>query len=44
MLGKTGLVLFDQFNNSGAIDMKINGWFLDEKSFSQDAGTAFLFC
>ena len=30
--GKTQLVLFDQSNNTGAIDVKTNGFFLEEKS------------
>ena len=30
--GKTQLVLFDQTNNTGAIDMKMYGSVLDEKS------------
>ena len=30
--GKTQLVLFDQSNNTGAIDMKIDGSVLEEKS------------
>ena len=31
--GKTQLVLFDQSNNSGAIDVKMDGSFLEEKFF-----------
>ena len=30
---KTQLVLFDQSNNSGAIDVKMDGSFLEEKFF-----------
>ena len=30
--GKTALVLFDRFNNSGAIDVKVDGSALEEKS------------
>ena len=30
--GKTQLVLFDQSNSTGAIDVKMDGSFLEEKS------------
>ena len=30
--GKTQLVLFDQYNNTGAIDVKMDGSVLEEKS------------
>ena len=30
--GKTQLVLFDRFNNSGGIDVKVDGSALEEKS------------
>ena len=39
--GKTELVLFDWSNNTGAIDMKLDGSVLEEKS--SDAGIDFLF-
>ena len=31
--GKTQLVLFDRFNNTGAIDMKMDASVLEEKSY-----------
>ena len=39
--GKTQLVLFGQSNNSGAIDVKTDGSFLDEKSFFKMSGLSF---
>ena len=39
--GKTQLVLFDQSNNSGAIDVKINGSVLEEKSWFKMLGLTF---
>ena len=33
--GKTRLVLFDQSNNTGAIDVKMNGSVIEEKSLSK---------
>ena len=39
--GKTELVLFDWSNDTGAIDMKLDGSVLEEKS--SDAGIDFLF-
>ena len=30
--GKTQLVLLDQYTDSGAIDVKMNGYFLEKKS------------
>ena len=32
--GKTGLVLFDRINNTGAIDVKMNGSVLEKSSFN----------
>ena len=39
--GKTELVLFDQSNNTGAIDVKINGSVLEEKSSFKILGLIF---
>ena len=44
--GKTELVLFDQSNNNGSIDVKMDGSVLAEKSSlrnNQDAGVDLLF-
>ena len=41
--GKTQLVLFDQSNNTGAIDVKMDGFVVEEKVILQDAGFDFLF-
>ena len=41
--GKTQLVSFDQFNNTGAVDMKMGGSVLEEKSSFKMAGVDFLF-
>ena len=40
--GKTQLVSFDHSNNTGAIDVKLDGFVLRETPF-QDAGAFFLF-
>ena len=40
---KTQLVSFDRSNNAGAIDMKMDGSVLEEKSSFKDAGFDFLF-
>ena len=37
------LVLFDRSNNNGAIDMKMDGSVLEEKSSFKEAGVDFLF-
>ena len=39
--GKTHLVSFDRSNNSGAIDVKMNGSFLEEKSSFKMLGLTF---
>ena len=39
--GKTQLVSFDQSNNSGAIDVKMDGSVLEEKSFFKMLGLTF---
>ena len=39
--GKTQLVLFDQFNNTGAIDVKMDGSVLKEKSSFKKLGLPF---
>ena len=39
--GKTQLVLFDRSNNTGAIDVKTDGLFLEEKSPFKMLGLAF---
>ena len=39
--GKTQLVLFDHSNNTGAIDVKIDGSVLEEKSSFQMLGLTF---
>ena len=39
--GKTQLVLFDQSNNTGAIDVKMDGSVLEEKSFFKMLGLSF---
>ena len=39
--GKTQLVLFDQSNNYGSIDVKMNGFDLDEKSSLKMLGLTF---
>ena len=39
--GKTQLVLFDQFNNTGAIDVKMDGSVLKEKSSFKTLGSTF---
>ena len=39
--GKTQLVLFGQCNNTGAIDMKIYGSVLEEKSYFKMLGLTF---
>ena len=36
--GKTQLVLFDRSNNTGAIDVKMDGSVLEEKSFFKMLG------
>ena len=40
-VGKTQLVSFDRSNNTGAIDMKIDGSILEEKSYFKMLGMAF---
>ena len=37
-VGKTRLVLFDWSNNTGAIDVKMDGSVLEEKSYSKMLG------
>ena len=39
--GKTRLVLLDRSNNTGAIDMKMDGCVLDEKSSFKMLGLTF---
>ena len=39
--GKTHLVLFDQSNSTGAIDVKMDGSFLEEKSSFKMLGLTF---
>ena len=39
--GKTQLVLFDQSNNASSIDVKMNGSFLEEKSYFKMLGFTF---
>ena len=39
--GKTQLVSFDQSNNTGAIDVKMNGSVLEEKSSFKMLGRTF---
>ena len=39
--GKTQLVLFDRSNNTGAIDVKMDGSVLEEKSSSKMLGLTF---
>ena len=39
--GKTQLVLFDQSNNTGAIDLKMDGSVLEEKSVFKMLGLSF---
>ena len=41
MLGKTHLFLFDRSNNTGAIDVKMDGSVLDEKSSFKMLGLTF---
>ena len=41
--GKTQLVLFDQSNNTGAIDMKMDGFVLEEKSSFKMLGLTFFY-
>ena len=41
--GKTQFVLFDRSNNTSAIDVKINGCVLEEKSFFKMLGFTFSF-
>ena len=41
--GKTQLVSFDQSNNNGSIDMKMDGSALDEKSSFKMLGVNLLF-
>ena len=41
--GKTQLVLFDQSNNTGAIDVKMDGSALEEKSSFKMLGVEFPF-
>ena len=36
--GKTQLVSFDRSNNNGSIDLKMDGCFLEEKSFFKMLG------
>ena len=40
--GKTQLVSFDRSNNTGAIDMKMDGSVLEEKSSFRKLGVTFL--
>ena len=40
--GKTQLVSFDGFNNTGAIDLKMDGYVLEEKSSFKILGLIFL--
>ena len=39
--GKTQLVLFDQSNNTGAVDVKMDGSVLEEKSSFKILGLTF---
>ena len=39
--GKTQLVSFDQSNNTGAIDVKMDGFILEEKSYFKMLGLCF---
>ena len=39
--GKTQLVSFDWSNNTGAIDRKMDGWILEEKSSFRMLGLSF---
>ena len=39
--GKTQLVSFDQSNNTGAIDVKMDGLILEEKSYFKMLGLCF---
>ena len=39
--GKTQLVSFDQSNNTGSIDAKMDGSFLEKKSYSKMLGFTF---
>ena len=39
--GKTQLVLFDQCNNTGALDVKMDGFVLEERSSFKMLGLAF---
>ena len=39
--GKTQMVLYDQSNNIGAIDMKMDGYVLEEKSSFKMLGLTF---
>ena len=41
--GKTQLVSFDQSNNTGAIDVKMDGFVVEKKVILQDAAFDFLF-
>ena len=41
--GKTQLVLFDRSNNTGAIDVKMDGSVFEEKSSFRMLGVDFLF-
>ena len=41
--GKTQLVLFDQYNNTGAIDVKMDGSVLEENSSFKILGLTFSF-
>ena len=41
--GKTQLVLFDWSNNTGAIDVKMDGSALEEKSYFKMVGLTFSF-
>ena len=41
--GKTQLVLLDQSNNTGSIDVKIDGSVLEEKSSFKMLGLTFFF-
>ena len=41
--GKTQLVSFDQSNNAGAVDVKVDGSILEEKSSFKMLGFIFLF-
>ena len=41
--GKTQLVSFDQYNNNGCVDVKMDGSVLEEKSFFKMLGLTFTF-